>query len=111
MATHCSHCGAPLPPHAVACRECGSDAETGWNRDVEYLSVELPEDSETADRRASRERNRDARRRTIAVLCVFGLLGGVIAGLAGYHTLWKTLLVIALGLPLALSARRIPPED
>jgi uncharacterized membrane protein YvbJ len=26
----CSHCGAEVPPQASACRECGSDAETGW---------------------------------------------------------------------------------
>ena len=41
----CPHCGEPPPRDAIACRECGSDAETGWldGREQDYLSVELPE--------------------------------------------------------------------
>jgi hypothetical protein len=27
---NCPHCGAPVPQGALACRQCGSDAETGW---------------------------------------------------------------------------------
>ncbi|MBL8898901.1 MAG: hypothetical protein JNM84_14775 [Planctomycetes bacterium] len=52
--TECAHCGALVPPRARACRECGSDAETGW-RDEEELfleSIELPEFDE-ADYRAA----------------------------------------------------------
>jgi len=26
----CPHCGAMVPVRAKACRECGSDAGTGW---------------------------------------------------------------------------------
>ncbi len=26
----CPHCGAQVPVGAAACRECGSDEETGW---------------------------------------------------------------------------------
>ena len=40
----CPHCGEPLADDAVACRECGSDADTGWSDDIDYQSVELPED-------------------------------------------------------------------
>ena len=28
--THCPHCGATLPPRALACPDCGSDESTGW---------------------------------------------------------------------------------
>ena len=27
----CPHCGAPVAVDAISCRECGSDAETGWS--------------------------------------------------------------------------------
>lgn len=39
----CPHCGEPLADNAVCCRECGSDLETGWNPDVDYYSVEIPD--------------------------------------------------------------------
>ena len=31
MKTVCPHCGAALPPRALACPECGSDEHTGWS--------------------------------------------------------------------------------
>ena len=31
--SHCPHCGAALPCRALACPDCGSDAETGWADD------------------------------------------------------------------------------
>ena len=34
----CPQCGAPVPARALACRECGSDAETGWS-DPEELAT------------------------------------------------------------------------
>lgn len=33
MAVFCSHCGSEVPAKALACPECGSDAETGWASD------------------------------------------------------------------------------
>lgn len=92
----CPHCGAPLSPRAVACRECGSDRETGWNPDADYLSVDLPEEP--------LESGRGPAWRTVAVLCVIAMLGGAVV-LAGV-SLWKTLAAIAIVLPLAWSARR-----
>ena len=41
----CPNCGEPVADNAVACRECGSDADTGWREDPDYYSIELPEDS------------------------------------------------------------------
>ena len=42
----CPQCGAPVPAGRLACRECGSDAETGWQsaEEIDYQSVDLPDD-------------------------------------------------------------------
>lgn len=44
----CPHCGAPVAEGARACRECGSDAATGWSEDAELAGVDTggygPED-------------------------------------------------------------------
>ena len=40
----CPHCGEPLRENAESCPYCGSDFETGWNPDAEYLGLELPDD-------------------------------------------------------------------
>jgi len=45
----CPFCGEPIEDDATFCRHCGSDAETGWNPDSDYLSLELPEDDEDED--------------------------------------------------------------
>ncbi len=41
----CTHCGANVAVGAIACRECGSDAGTGWqsSEEVDYQSLDLPE--------------------------------------------------------------------
>jgi len=41
----CPHCGADVPLGAKACKECGSDATTGWQdeQEVDYQSVDLPQ--------------------------------------------------------------------
>ena len=40
----CPHCGAEVRAGAKACRECGSDAETGWQdeEEIAYQSLDLP---------------------------------------------------------------------
>lgn len=38
----CPHCEATLPASASSCRECGSDARTGWSEDAEAWSGDLP---------------------------------------------------------------------
>ena len=40
----CPHCGEPLRENAESCPYCGSDIETGWNPDAEYLGLDLPDD-------------------------------------------------------------------
>lgn len=46
----CPNCGESLDDGASFCPHCGSDPETGWNPDVDYYSLELPEpdDDDTA---------------------------------------------------------------
>jgi predicted ATP-dependent serine protease len=41
----CPHCGAEVAVTAKVCRECGSDADTGWQstEEVEYQSLDLPQ--------------------------------------------------------------------
>ena len=41
----CPHCGATYRRGRLACPECGSDAETGWQdqEELDYQSVDLPE--------------------------------------------------------------------
>jgi hypothetical protein len=45
MRRECEHCGARLAPRARFCRECGSDAATGWQggEEIDYQAVELPD--------------------------------------------------------------------
>ncbi|HCW44204.1 MAG TPA: hypothetical protein DGU45_02695 [Planctomycetes bacterium] len=42
----CPHCGAEVSEGRLACRECGSDLDTGWqdSTDIDYLSVDLGDD-------------------------------------------------------------------
>lgn len=38
----CPHCGARVPSGALACRQCGSDAETGWSEDADLWTADIP---------------------------------------------------------------------
>jgi zinc ribbon protein len=42
----CPYCGELIDAEATFCKHCGNDAETGWNPDSDYESVELPEEDE-----------------------------------------------------------------
>ncbi|HEX6813528.1 MAG TPA: zinc-ribbon domain-containing protein [Planctomycetota bacterium] len=41
----CPNCGASVPVGAKACRECGSDAATGWQdqEEIDYQGEYIPE--------------------------------------------------------------------
>jgi hypothetical protein len=80
----CSHCGARLPAGARSCRECGSDAETGWKDEEELFlaSVDLPEFDEEDYRAAMGEiegRGSGAARRPRWVLWVTWILLAALA--------------------------------
>lgn len=40
---HCRHCGAEVAARASFCRECGSDAATGWSEEAENGGLDLPQ--------------------------------------------------------------------
>lgn len=41
----CPNCGAAVPVGRKACRECGSDATTGWQDgdEIDYQSIDIPD--------------------------------------------------------------------
>lgn len=41
----CPHCGADVAIGSKVCKECGSDASTGWQsgEEIDYQSLDLPE--------------------------------------------------------------------
>ncbi|MGR3219736.1 MAG: zinc-ribbon domain-containing protein [Candidatus Anammoxibacter sp.] len=45
----CPNCGAELALNALACRECGSDENTGWSDETMYDGLDLPSDFDDAD--------------------------------------------------------------
>ena len=102
----CPHCGHPLSPRAVACRECGSDIETGWSEEIDYYSVELPEEE------ISSSDNERVRKQTIAILLVVLLVSssGVLL-FFGVKNVGVIILILGLGLPIALGKRPDTPDD
>ena len=52
----CPLCGEPVRVGAVACRSCGSDAQTGWAQESEDLAVDLGPAGEEFDYEAWLER-------------------------------------------------------
>ncbi|WP_083767863.1 zinc ribbon domain-containing protein [Opitutus terrae] len=47
----CAQCGATIPPHALACPECGADERTGWREASIYDGLELPDEAWEDDAR------------------------------------------------------------
>ncbi|MBL8752077.1 MAG: hypothetical protein JNK15_02145 [Planctomycetes bacterium] len=41
----CQHCGADVFVGSAVCRECGSDASTGWQsaEEIDYQGLDLPD--------------------------------------------------------------------
>jgi hypothetical protein len=50
----CPHCGADVPAGRPSCRECGSDASTGWksSEEIDYTSLDLPDGYRADDARS-----------------------------------------------------------
>lgn len=45
----CANCGAPIPPRAQACPECGADERTGWRETSLYDGIDLPAEAWSDD--------------------------------------------------------------
>lgn len=52
----CPECGAAVVQGALACRACGSDAETGWSPTAQTASVDLGSSADDFDYEAFVER-------------------------------------------------------
>lgn len=53
----CPHCGAELPDKAISCKECGSDAETGWAENPGSAQFELPDYDEIVENEFGKKKN------------------------------------------------------
>jgi hypothetical protein len=81
----CPNCSADVPVRSLACRSCGSDAETGWAEEPRAKGLDLPsgyggEDEFDYDEYLKRElgRTTDGRRvvlwRRVGVAVIVGIL-------------------------------------
>ena len=108
----CPHCGEPVPEDARSCPHCGSDAETGWDPDAEYDSIELPE--EDGDAEAPGAERPGISGAFMALLMLVAALAIVVAGgllglAASLFTLLGVLVVIAFIAQRMRRPRRGPP--
>lgn len=75
----CPCCGADVVLGARACKECGSDARTGWQsgEEIDYQSIEIPDGyggDGDPDAAAPAARRRSRRTAAVALLCALALL-------------------------------------
>lgn len=94
---HCPHCGEPVADdNAQMCPHCGSDDETGWRGDVDYHSLEIPEEWDERDtKRALLGLPASAlSRRSRGFLCAIAVLAGVI--MLGLHERTRPQTVFAM---------------
>lgn len=68
----CPHCGAEIPEGAISCRECGSDAKTGWSEGAENSDLETPDYDEILENEFGSRKKRTSRILT-------AIVGGVLA--------------------------------
>jgi hypothetical protein len=100
----CPHCGSPVESSSICCKACGSDVETGWGdpAEIDYQSIELPEQDSSPVEPLEIERDR---RRRIGL----ALLGGLaVGGLVAANLLPTEALLIWLVIGLFL--RRVQQE-
>jgi Flp pilus assembly protein TadB len=83
----CPYCGELIDAEATFCKHCGNDAETGWNPDSDYESVELPEedDPERPARAAARDGQASLRNLLGPALVVSSWFTFVVVASSHYH--------------------------
>ncbi|MCA8952119.1 MAG: hypothetical protein KDE27_21595 [Planctomycetes bacterium] len=76
----CPHCDAEVPIGAKVCRECGSDAETGWQdeEEIAYRSLDIP-DGWGPEQESGERRERRARVRSQIVAVIVALAMALVA--------------------------------
>ena len=87
----CPNCHADVPINALACPECGSDRETGWSEEAQYVHL-LPD---KGDRETDASRFRTGQKYSMAAIALVVAVAFLVAGGLG----WTLYLVpfIALG--------------
>ncbi len=68
----CPHCGAEIPEGSISCRECGSDAKTGWSEGAENSDLEMPDYDEILENEFGSRKKRTSRILT-------AIVGGILA--------------------------------
>ncbi|HAK93781.1 MAG TPA: hypothetical protein DCM87_01910 [Planctomycetes bacterium] len=108
----CPHCGEPVPEDAPSCPHCGSDAETGWDPEAEYNSIELPEEDNDAEAPgAERPGISGAFMALLVIVASLGIIaaGGLLGLAASLFTLLGVLVIIAYIARRMRRPRRWPP--
>ena len=82
----CPICGADVPRRATACPQCGASHDTGWNDEVGYERLDLPDDEFDYDDFVKEEfgagGRRHGRRNWVVAIAIF-LLSLLVAGIFG----------------------------
>ncbi len=68
----CPHCGAEIPDTSISCKECGSDAKTGWSEGAENAHLEMPDYDEILE-------NEFGSRKKGASRILTAIVGGILA--------------------------------
>lgn len=71
----CPHCGAEIPDKATSCKECGSDAQTGWSEGAEHADLEMPDYDEILENEFGSPKKRAS---SIAMAVVAGFVALVL---------------------------------
>ncbi len=87
----CPSCGEPVKVGALACRSCGSDADTGWSEDADVGATDFGPALDDFD--YDEYLKREAQTQSPSW------------GWVGKRTVWPLVLVIVLGLLMLLTWR------
>ncbi len=107
----CPHCGEQVEESAAFCRHCGSDADTGWNPDSDYESLELPDEPEPADPRPVRKLHPTKARALVVSFFLACAITVVALFPANRTVLVSAFFMVCFVLVLAKLAFPLPPHD
>ncbi len=70
----CPHCGAEISDKALNCKECGSDAQTGWSEGAENADLEMPDYDEILENEFGSSRKRFSKIVTAVIAGIVALI-------------------------------------